>query len=322
MRKATPFVKTALLASSLFLLPFIAHAQYYWDIGISTGASNYLGDMGGKQLTRRDFVSDMKMSQTHMTTTGLVRYKVNPFFSVKADIGWARISGDDRLSSNPGRNGRNLSFRNDLFEAAAQAQFCFYEINDLGRTFKHKNSFRAYVGLGAGMVYNNPKALYNGNYVALRPLMTEGKRYTAVTGIIPASMGFYFTMNKQWRIGWDFTWRTTFTDYLDDVSTVYADPSTLSSATAAALANRTHEKTNIDPAFAENFTPGSKRGDPTHNDSYLTTSIDLSYVMRTKSDWEKQHATWLHNRPGKFDNDHRYQQILWWHVKRKVRIVF
>ncbi|MBI3509617.1 MAG: hypothetical protein HY064_03065 [Bacteroidetes bacterium] len=282
MKKNKTFTRNLFFVSAVFFLPLISSAQYFWDAGFHAGASNYLGDMGGNQLTRRDFVSDMKLTQTRMSAGTFVRYRINPMLSVQADLNWTRIAGDDKLSSNPGRNGRNLSFRNDIFEMTAQAQYFFYEVNDLGHTYRYRNNFRAYVGLGVGAAYHNPKTLYDGNWVALRPLETEGNHYTTITAVIPASAGFYVTLNKHYRIGWNLTWRTTFTDYLDDVSTTYKDPSQLKSPLSAELANRTDEL-NVTNAFAENFTPGNKRGDPTHNDSYLTTSVDMSYVIRGRS---------------------------------------
>ena len=36
-------------------------AQYNWDIGVHVGGANYLGEMGGKEQTRRDFIWDMKL---------------------------------------------------------------------------------------------------------------------------------------------------------------------------------------------------------------------------------------------------------------------
>ncbi len=321
MRKATPPFKATLFAAALLACPALVNAQYYWDAGFSIGAANYLGDMGGNALTRRDFVSDMKLSETRTSAGAFVRYKINPSFSVKANVSWARISGDDKLSSNPARNARNLSFRNDLVEATAMGQFFFYEINDLGRTHRHKDNFRAYVGLGAGAVYHNPKTTWNGEWVALRPLTTEGRRYTTVAAVIPASAGFYFTFNKQYRIGWDLTWRTTFTDYLDDVSTRYAEPSALPSALAIELANRTDELTGVEPAFAENFTPGNKRGDSRHNDSYLTTSVEFSYAFRGHSSVGKPRYPWIHDKPDKYNGPSKRRGTLY-HVIRKKRYRF
>jgi hypothetical protein len=295
MRNYTPTLKGLILAASLLSAPSLLNAQYFWETGVHMGASNYLGDIGGNELTRRDFIADMKMQKTNFNAGGFVRYKITRLFSAEGDLNWCRIAGDDKLSSNPARNARNLNFRNDLFEATVQGQFYFYEVNDLGHTYHSKDAFRAYVGLGIGAVYHNPKAFYDGEYVPLRPLTTEGKSYTKVTGVIPATAGFYFVLNRNYHIGWNINWRTTFTDYLDDVSTTYAAPSQLPSSLAVELANRTDELA-VTPAFAENFTPGNKRGDSRHNDSYISTSVDMSYAFRGRSAWEKEHYPWIGRR--------------------------
>jgi hypothetical protein len=294
MRKLTPSLKGLILSAALSS-PFMLNAQYFWETGINLGASNYLGDIGGNELTRRDFVADMKIQKTNINLGGFVRYKVNRLFSAQANVSWLRIAGDDKLSSNPARNARNLNFRNDIIEATVQGQFFFYEVNDLGHTYRHKDAFRAYVGLGVGALYHNPKTAYNGEMVALRPLTTEGKKYTKVTAVIPASAGFYFVVNKNYHIGWNITWRTAFTDYLDDVSTTYAYESQLPSPLAIELANRTDEL-SVTPAFGENFTPGNKRGDSRHNDSYISTSIDMSYAFRGRSSIEKSRYGWIGHR--------------------------
>ncbi|CAN5878907.1 hypothetical protein BH11BAC7_BH11BAC7_28660 [soil metagenome] len=303
MRKATPAFKGILLAAALLSAPVVLNAQYFWETGINTGVSNYLGDLGGNELTRRDFVADIKLQKTNINLGGFVRYKVNRYFSAQANISWLRISGDDKLSANPARNARNLSFRNDLIEAAVQGQFYFYEVNDLGHTYRHKDAFRAYVGIGAGAVYHNPKTSYNDEWLALRPLTTEGKKYSKVTAVVPVSGGFYFVLNKNYHIGWNLTWRTAFSDYLDDVSTTYADNSELPSSLAIELANRTDELV-VNPAFAENFTPGNKRGDSKHNDSYLSTSIDMSYAFKGRSAFDKAQHPWVghrQNHPDKYN---------------------
>lgn len=267
------------------LRKFVRGRPYAWDAGIQLGASNYLGDMGGKDLSRRDFVSDMKLSQTHFAGGGYARYKFNQFFALKTSVNYLSISGADSLSANAARNARNLSFRNRMAEANVQGQYVFYEVNDVGGGYQHKNFFRAYVGLGIGALYHNPQAYYQGEWNNLRPLTTEGqdRPYRRVVLVAPASAGFHFTLNRNYRIGWEVCWRTAFTDYLDDVSRTYADESELPNPLAVALANRTDEKNNLTPDFAMNFTPGNKRGDANHNDSYLSTSIEMGYVFRGHS---------------------------------------
>jgi hypothetical protein len=263
-----------------------------WDYGFSLGVSNYLGDIGGKEKTRRDFVADMKFAKTRWNIGGFARYKVNPKLAVKVALDYLRIEGDDKLSSNPARNARNLNFRNDVFDLSATGQVRIYEDTDVGNTYRNKVGFRAYFFGGLGLFYSNPKAYFEGSYVKLRPLQTEGVRYSPIGINIPAGVGFYFTFRKKHRIGYELNYRTTFTDYLDDISGTYADPST-QSPEAAALATRTGELTNIDPAFAKNFlydpidNPFNKRGDPTHKDSYMTMTLSYSYVIRGKSSFYK-----------------------------------
>lgn len=294
-------MRKLLLFVILVAAPLLSKAQYYWDFGGSVGVANYLGDMGGKDLTRRDFISDIKLPQSRQYATAFARYRFAQMFSAKASLNYITIRGADSLSTNPGRYYRNLSFRNYMWEFNGMCQFFFYEVNDLGHTYRYKDNFRAYIGLGVGALYHNPKAYYNGEWVALRPLMTEGHRYSKVTMTIPAAIGFYFTINKHYRIGWELNWRTTMTDYLDDVSRNYVDPSTLSTL-GAALANRTDvaEANAYQAGFANNYgvytepdgtTHYNKRGENgfARNDSYLTTSVEFSYVFRGKSSLYRSH---------------------------------
>lgn len=276
------------------IFPSVGFSQYNWDFGAHVGASNYLGEMGGKAGTRRNFVSDIKLSKTQFAVGAFARYKFTPLLSAKLGLNWNRISGADNTSTNPGRVGRNLSFRNDLIDLELQAQVFFYEIPDLGHTYRYRNDFKMYAFAGIAGLYNNPKALYKGQWIALRPLQTEGKKYSAVNFAVPLGMGLLFTLNKKHRIGWEFNWRTTFTDYLDDVSTIYPDPQTLTSTEAQALSNR-RDELGDGPGIpsASNYGydykkgEGMKRGDPSHNDSYLTTSVYYSYVIRGKSSFYK-----------------------------------
>ena len=266
-------------------LPFLSQAQYLWDFGGHVGASNYLGEMGGKEKTRRNFISDIKLSKTEFAVGGFARYKFTPLVSAKLGLNWLRIEGADYLSTNPGRVGRNLSFQNNIIELELTGQIFFYEVPDLGRTYRYRNDFKMYAFAGITGFYHNPKTHYNGEWVSLQPLQTEGKKYSRVGAAVPVGIGLFFTIEKRHRIGWEFSWRTTFTDYLDDVSTVYADPATLTSAEAIALANRRNElpENVAGVPEAKNYEPGSKRGDPSHNDSYLSTSVYYSYVLRGRS---------------------------------------
>ncbi|MBI4947521.1 MAG: hypothetical protein HY840_14100 [Bacteroidetes bacterium] len=293
-------MKKIILIPGLFLFAFSAFSQYKWEYGTMSGAANYLGEIGGKEKTRRNFILDMKLSQTRFAVGGFTRYKLNRDVYIRGSLSWIRISGADNLSTNPGRVGRNLSFRNDLYEASLVGQYIFYDVADLGRTYRYRNDFKAYAFTGVTGFYTNPKAQYEGSWVALAPLHTEGqgiisdapKPYGKYQVGIPAGAGFFFTFNKKYRIGWEFNWRTTFTDYLDDVSTNYPKDPNVLSPLGQALSNRNPELSYSDNASLpakENYVydpvtnPVAKRGDSKHNDSYLSTTINASYVIKGTS---------------------------------------
>lgn len=258
---------------------------YKTDIGVGVGVANYLGEIGGLEKTRRNFVWDMKIPQTRSSASVFWRYKINDYVAANVALNYCRIKGDDNLSTNPGRVNRNLRFVNNVFDFTTRAEGYFYKISDFGNRGRYYVSFEAYGHAGVNAFYSNPKGSLDGtSWVPLAPLQTEGVNYKQFGVGIPVGLGFFFTIKKKHRIGWDLTWVTTFTDYLDDVSGVYADPNTLSSSEAVALANQTANVTS-DPAVIASYAPPSennngKRGDPTHNDSYMYMNLSYSYVLK------------------------------------------
>lgn len=182
------------LLLSLFILTItvnISKAQYNWDFGVHAGASNYLGEMGGKADTRKDFIMDIKLSKTQFTGGAFARYKFTPLISAKLGLNYVRIEGADNTSTNPGRAGRNLSFQNNIYELDLQAQVFFYEIPDLGRTYRYRNDFKMYAFAGVAGYYHNPKTMYQGSWVKLQPLQTEGVQYKKIGVSIPLGIGLY-----------------------------------------------------------------------------------------------------------------------------------
>lgn len=259
-------------------------AQWLWDFGVNASAANYLGDIGGGAGTRKDFIGDLKLAKTRWNFGGFARYKWRPKVSLKLAVDYLRLEGDDALSSNPGRRARNFNFRNDIYDAAVTAEYFFYENNDLGNTYRYRNGFRAYVFAGVGGFYSNPKTYYNGQWIALQPLATEGTTYRKFVMDIPMGVGFYFTFNKKNRIGFELNYRKTFSDYIDDISGSY--PTTPSANDPIIFRDRDLKNSQFDkdhPGVLDSHTYGAKRGDNKHKDSFLTLGLSYSYVIRGKS---------------------------------------
>ena len=295
---------------ALFVCSFVwvnpLHAQYNLDYGGIAGVSNYLGEIGGtkkegKGTARKNFVADMRLDQTKFVIGGWVRYKVHPLFSAKAGLTFIRIAGVDSTSDYINRRGRNLSFRNDIYELNIQAEYNFYSVHNISPTGRMVIDFAAYGFVGGGMYWHNPKAEYLGKWWALQPIGTEGqtlpggKKYSRLQGQVSTGLGFYYTFKRKWRIGWEFSVRKTFTDYLDDVSTRFIDPTLLDDGTpdgavAAALANRSQNAFNMTNGVlsADDYRPGAIRGNPEKKDWYMFTVATVGYVVRGKGSFYKQ----------------------------------
>lgn len=281
----------------LWLLSVSAIAQRGYDLeyGAGTGVSNYLGDIGGRAKDARPLFLDARLSQSRWNQQFFVRYKFAPLFSARVAWNYMRIEGRDDLSLSPGRRYRNLSFRNDINSIEVTTQYLFYTTEQVfGAYIKSNIIFTAYAFTGVGTFFHNPKALYQGEWVALQPLRTEGVNYKRVGVCVPMGIGAFFSYTKRrrsHRFGIEVNWRYTSTDYLDDVSGSYVDPALMASPEAAALANRNPEVPNQPDGFQNNFgwhgldakgepVNKARRGNNQNKDSFF--SVNLSYAISFK----------------------------------------
>lgn len=315
-----------LLALFGLALTFSAKAQYKWGFGGSVGVANYLGDIGGDEKTRRDFFYDLRLQKTRLNYGAFARMKWTPSLSFKTSFQGISIAGSDQLSSNLGRNSRNLSFRNNMFELSETAEYYFYKSSNASgrpglRGSKKKVDFRTYLFAGVGLLYHNPQAQLNGEWVNLQPLQTEGVEYSKFQFVMPVGVGVAYTINRNHRIGFEFSWRVTFTDYLDDISTVYIDdagmdqqtrdlynrnpelwPSGLKEKIATNQPLTAAEKDVVELSKSYGYHPEStngrlnKRGDPEHNDNFVTASLSYSYVLKGKNKFYKSKYKTLNQR--------------------------
>ena len=134
-----------------------------------------------------------------------------------------------------------------------------------------------------------------GNLVPLRPLSTEGQEWNEgsesylLGGVaIPYGFGWKGTLGEGMSFQMEFGARKLWTDYLDDVSTVYMNPQILRSErgqTAVDFADmsETRELTN------EQELAGLQRGDPGRNDRYGYFLFSLGFRVSKKPTtcWEQ-----------------------------------
>ncbi|NNC82981.1 MAG: hypothetical protein HKN79_05340 [Flavobacteriales bacterium] len=292
-------------------------SQYRWDWGVHVGASNYLGDIGGKDQPRRDFIHDVKLNQTQYVFGAHLRYKVSRTASVTASFMYGKVQGKDSETIYVPRRARNLNFRNNLKEFAVRGEWTLYTDNDVGGRGYYNPEFRLYGFLGVAALMHNPQGfLENGTadnasgWYDLRPLRTEGQaeEYSSLTVAFPMGLGIYFTFQKQYRFGWELGYRLSMTDYLDDISTFYAFDEELDSDLARALANQTTpeviEETFGNPGEIYNYhypegyegTTKNLRGVDNNNDGYIFSTLSAGMIIREKSRFSRSKYNWFNTR--------------------------
>lgn len=266
----------------------------------SLGATNFLGDLGGANQIGTHGFKDLEWVLTRPAVGASMRWKVQQYFSFKGNLYWGILRGDDRLTTEPFRNNRNLSFKSNVFELSGQVEFNFikeqkghvYKISGV-RGMAHKDR-QIYLFGGGGGLYFNPKGKYtDGRWYALQPLGTEGqglpgygKKYSRITGIISVGGGARFAINRYWGVGFELGIHQAFTDYIDDVSKDYATQSLIAagaSPQAIYFADPSQGKGPLPGSVCE----GCQRGDPTHKDAYmfgvLTVGYKVMYRKRSRS---------------------------------------
>ena len=275
-----------------FGLSFKLYSQYNLDLGLSIGGSAFLGDIGGKNINAKNFLGDLLIKQTNISAGGFLRYKLNKNWAFNSSLSYTRLTGDDAYSTPGPRNWRNLRFINNIFELGNSAEFTVYQINDLGGTGRYNTSMNFYLHAGLSLFYHNPRGSKNGyNWVNLKPLRTENYSYSSIQFAIPFGGGVVITHNRFTRFGLVLNYRQTLTDYLDDVSTIFVDPSSLSSD-AAEFANQ-----YIGPEEESlNFTTGQRRGNSSNKDVFLTLNLTYSkYFVKNNRYLRNQSSRRLRN---------------------------
>ena len=157
-----------------------------------------------------------------------------------------------------------------------------------------------------GNIATNPTQLNYDEWYDLRDAGTETLTYGQLSMGVPLGLVVSFEVNHQIRVGMEFVWNLTFTDYLDDVSYTWADPSSLtdiqfllSNPSSAAVA----EAAGVDnpEAFLNSFrwdqAYESPRGNPDKNDTYGTLQVSVSKVVMSSSNFRRNNSRSASRRP-------------------------
>ncbi len=270
------------------------------ELYITVGASNFLGDLGGRNQIGTDFSPvDLDFPVTKSAWGLAYRYKLQRWLNVSSKFSYMFLRGDDKLTTEPFRSNRNLNFKTQLFELSGRIEIG-YQSNKAGNRYGIKktlsrrmknNNQNLFFFVGIGGFYYNPKGRTPaGPWVKLRPLHTEGqglpdgpKQYKRVSVSMPLGVYYKVIINKKWSFGVEASWRKTWTDYIDDVHGTYYDKGALLANYGELSAKMSDPSTGSMPgATSPNADgTGAQRGDKEY-DSYMTLEVTFGYIFKQK----------------------------------------
>jgi hypothetical protein len=285
------------------------HAQSYFyndkyfdspllfEVGGSIGAMNCLTDLGGRKGIGKKFIKDINLKNTNLSGSFYIDAFYKNKIAVRLEASFGQVSAADSVlkkvsASTFGRYERNLSFRSSITELALTLELHpFYIIHNYNEDeTRVPPLISPYFLVGVGFLKFNPQAKLLNNWIDLQPLSTEGQGfkeyadrqpYKLNTISFPVGVGMQYELSPIINLRAEFLYRFLNTDYLDDVSSNYIDPSlyakyfTGSKYESALLLNDRQPQLNAN----NKATPGGQRGNPKNNDAFFSFNLKVGLVL-------------------------------------------
>lgn len=273
------------------------------------GASNFLGELGGRDMVGSDFIWDLEFNQTKFAGGLSYLLYLGERAGIRMQGGIQRVAGNDNTTTEVFRQNRNLHFRANIYDFTTTLEIHIIK-EKYGNLYNLKSNLGKKLGLkkinigfytffGVGGFYFNPqaeRANSPGTWIDLEPLRTEGQGlpegpepYKKYGVIVPMGIGFRYGLSREWGIKLELAHRFTFTDYIDDVSTVYYDNDAIAANTGGEAAYFANPTLNLIPTWTDGnyvYDPtkaGMQRGDPSDRDGYMYAVLGVYYRPRATS---------------------------------------
>jgi hypothetical protein len=249
------------------------------EFGIGLGAGHYFGDLNTRA----------RLNRAKIAGTIFFRKNFGNYIAARLGASYARLGYSDIYNThNKYMNSRNLSFNSNVWELTLQGDFNFFRF----MPGEPQYSFTPYVTLGAGIFSYDPYAYLQGRKVNFRqlPIGTEGqnsslypdrKAYSSMAFSIPFGGGVKYAINDRMNIAFEVLYRFSNTDYLDDVSTTFVDPSIFtpnpdgSPSDAFLLYDRSYELGTPIGVI------GRARGQSKQKDHFVTAMVHLTFNLQS-----------------------------------------
>ena len=284
------------LLASFLCLCFLSINSFSQDqnkgtyLGLLIGKMNYQGDLNPNSFT---------ISHSKGTTGLTVRQSLNRWVSLRGGFAIGQIDAADRYNRDYLKP-RNLSVRTTIKELSFGLETSLLDLSS--------TRFTPYLYGSVSLYHFNPWAYDNsGNKVFLQPLSTEGqglaqfpkqKSYKLTQIALGFGIGARYAISGNMNIGVEFSQRKTFTDYLDDVSSMYVDRNVLLQAKGSKAVEMAYRGDEL-PGGQPYPNHGEQRGTPSEMDWYyffgLNIEIRFSAFANLFKNFNSGNSSALHN---------------------------
>jgi len=184
MKKKTMYKISIIILLSLIPVSLVSQKDH--EFGAFAGVSYYMGDLNPKKI----------FTSVEPVIGIIYRLDLNPRYAIRCSGIFGGLSASDANSNNGYQQTRNFSFRVPVSEFSAMIEYHFFSYIPESRY----SFITPYVCLGIGALVIPSED----NKIPVKP-------------VVPFGIGGKYAFNKRFGIAIEWTYRKTFTDYIDQL---------------------------------------------------------------------------------------------------------
>lgn len=181
-----------ILAIACLAMTGLKAQDYRFEFGPALGVSGYLGDVNNSNMYKHP----------GLVGGGIFRYIANSRWAIKGNLLYAGLSGDSKDIENKFPHDGHFKFSSSVFDLAGQVEFNFFHFGS-GPRYKNYKRLSPYMTLGLGATL----ASCEGN--------------TSIAMCLPMGIGVKYKLKDRLNLGFEFTMRKSFGDYMDGLGDLY-----------------------------------------------------------------------------------------------------
>ncbi len=176
------------ITTSIFLLSyfFMSGQGMLHEIGAFVGTSYYMGEINQNKIFYKPSIA----------LSVIYKINLNPRYAIRINAAYAQLQGNDADSKHRYQLTRDSKFDISISEFSTLVEFNFLPYKPSSRY----EFFSPYLTLGVGMLVMPSE---------------EGK--IPLHPVIPFGIGFKYALNSRIGMAFEWTYRKTFTDYIDQL---------------------------------------------------------------------------------------------------------